>query len=124
MPWLRKRANCTIIIGGVYSVVRKGNFGVIKILAFEADKIIVYARIYKVRFHSDKEAAELIQENHTAEEMLPQFGMDIGVLPVTQRVFNYWKPKLLFQQAITDEEQSTLGFCFAKAKPWDKLLYP
>ncbi len=57
-----------------------------------------------------------------------ELGFGIGVLPVTQRVFDFWQPMLLFSQAITEAEQEDLGSCLpafidGTAQPWDDLMY-
>ena len=125
MIWPRKRATCNLEAGCVYSVERSnGHFGIVKILAFEPHKEIVYARIYKTRFDSRSRNDQLTEEYRKAANILPKLGMDIGVLPVTQRVFNYWKPELLFRQEIIDEEKENLAECFGLAKPWDDLKHP
>ena len=124
MRWRRKQDVCKIETGGVYSVARKESFGIVKVLAFEKDKDIVYARIYKARSSSRTNNDQPTEENRIADNMLQQLGMDVGVLPVTQLVFAYWKPELLFRQEITDEEKENLAECFGQAQPWDNLWYP
>jgi len=50
-------------------------------------------------------------------------GIGIGMVPVTQRVFEFWQPELLFSQAITEAKREDLGYCFGMAKPCDDLIY-
>jgi hypothetical protein len=113
-----------IEVGGVYSVVRGcGDFGLVKVLAFEPDADIVYARTYDARFKARSKLPLTVQQREPSH-MLMELRISIGVLPVTQRVFDYWQPELLFLQEITDEERQNLEECLGYAEPWDDLWHP
>src|SRR5262249_32479957 len=100
----------------------EGSFGVVKVVAHQPEKCTVYVRTFAAHFKVRSQADSFAdQEPGTLDEEL---GIGIGVLPVTERVFLYWDPGLLFSQAITESEKEGLGYCFGLARPWDDLIYP
>ena len=109
-------------VGGVYSVARaKGSFGVVKVVA-QDEQNTIYARIFGSHFRVRPEAEWF--ENREPGKLVEELRIGIGVLPVTQRVFDFWQPMLLLSQAITEEEQENLGECLGVAQAWDDLIYP
>jgi hypothetical protein len=109
-------------VGGVYSVARaEGYFGVVKVVAHQPERSTIYARTFGPHFKVRPEAEWF--EDRQPGKLDEELGIGIGVLPVTQRVFEFWQPELLFSQAITEAEREDLGFCFGMAQPWDDLMY-
>ncbi len=114
-----------IVVGGVYSVARsKGTFGIVKILADEADKNTVYARTFRMKLPNRIDAKHMKEDVADPDGMARRLGIGIGALPVTSRVFQYWEPELLFTQNLSQDEQENLKECFGLAQPWNDLLYP
>lgn len=88
--------------GGVYSTDNgDGSFGVVKVLV--EDPSTVHLRLYKNRFTARPdmvEPAALSLGSMDDEEG----GFGIGHIPVARRDFLNWRPVLLFEQSVTDEE--------------------
>jgi hypothetical protein len=113
------------VAGGVYSVMRGSEkiYGVVKVLGMGPGA--VNARIFDRCADVRPELAWFDNPEERAPGQLDEaLGIGIGLLPVTPRVFAYWKPKLLFTQALTDEEQQLLGEYGNAGQPWDDLKYP
>ena len=109
-------------VGGVYSVARaEGYFGVVKVVAHQPERNTIYARAFGPHFKV-RPGAEWFKDRQPGK-LDEELGIGIGVLPVTQRVFEFWQPELLFSQAITEAEREDLGYCFGMAQPWDDLMY-
>lgn len=94
----------------------------VKVVAYQPERNTVYARTFGSYFKVRPEAEWF--EDREPVELDKELVIGIGVLPVTQRVFDYWKPELLFFQAITEAEREDLGYCYGMAQPWDDLKYP
>jgi hypothetical protein len=109
-------------VGGVFSIARgKDRYGVIKVLGHQAEANTVYARVFDVYFQTRPRADQFT--DRVPGKLDETLGIGIGTLPITQRVFEYWKPQFLFAQAITVAENEDLGLCFGVAQPWDDLKY-
>ena len=115
--------NGDLEISGVYSIARgeEGRFGMIKILAHQPEADTIYARVFERCANVRPEIAWFEDCEHCELDELLKVA--IGVLPITERVFRFWQPQLLFSQEVSDAEKDDLMECFDVAQPWDNLAY-
>lgn len=118
------RALSQLRVGGFYAL-RDGwrKYSVVKILAIDQD--VVHARHYKERFtrvprHLDPAALSLGRFDETS----PGVGFSIGSMPVAKEEFAAWRPILIGQAEVTDEELE--GYRMFKsdpqARPWSSEI--
>ncbi len=90
-----------LTVGGLYSVNDgEGDYGVAKILAL--DEEAVHLRLYKNKFSSHPSTIDSSTLSLGSTDDPSGFG--VGHLPLSRKDFLGWKPVLLTQEAVSQEE--------------------
>jgi len=114
-----------VVVGGVYSVARaQGTYGVVRVLAFESESDVVWARTYDLRSSSRPQARDFDFDSRDGDSLVENLPWGIGALPVSQRLFAYWRPQLMFVSGITARESKDVAPYIGEAQPWNELRYP
>lgn len=90
-----------LIEGGLYAIERSpGRWGIAKVLKLEAD--LVHLRLYRNSYPAPPQALQ--PEELSLGRIDDADGSGIGHLPLRVALFYDWKPILIQQSAVTDDE--------------------
>lgn len=90
-----------LVAGAVCTVEGEGRYGVVKILAI--DDTIAHVRIYKNEF--DERPATVDLKTLTLGKLSDKDGgLGVGHIPVPREEFEQWKPVVIANEKITEEE--------------------